>query len=67
MAIEDPTDWRKDIWDLLKRQEEEDDIRPTDVRRTSRFIIIRDELYKRGFTVPLLKCLSKDETSYVID
>ena len=34
--------------------------------QVSRFVLIRDVLYKRGFSRPYLKCLSHDETDYVI-
>ena len=31
-----------------------------------RFVLIRDVLYKRGFTRPYLRCLSHDEADYVM-
>ena len=31
-----------------------------------RFVLIKDVLYKRGFSRPYLRCLSHDETDYVI-
>ena len=34
--------------------------------QASRFVLIRDVLYKRGFSRPYLKCLSHDETDYVM-
>ena len=32
----------------------------------SRFVLIRDVLYKRGFSRPYLRCLSHDEAEYVM-
>ena len=34
--------------------------------QTSRFVLIRDVLYKRGFSQPYLRCLSHDEANYVM-
>ena len=43
---------------------------PTKVRkvkiRSSRFTILNDELYKRGFSQPYLKCLDPKDTEYVL-
>lgn len=36
------------------------------VRCASWFIIINDDLFKRGFSTPLLKCLPKDRAAYVL-
>ena len=34
--------------------------------QASRFVLIRDVLYKRGFFRPYLRCLSYDEANYVM-
>ena len=34
--------------------------------RSSRFIILKDELYKRGFSQPYLKCLNPEDVEYVL-
>ena len=34
--------------------------------RSSRFTILNDELYKRGFSQPYLKCLDLEDTEYVL-
>ena len=34
--------------------------------KASRFVLIRDVLYKRGFSRPYLRCLSHDEADYVM-
>jgi len=35
-------------------------------RKAPKFTIINEKLYKRGFSVPLLKCLEPDEAQYVL-
>ncbi|XP_014496659.1 uncharacterized protein LOC106758229 [Vigna radiata var. radiata] len=61
------TDWRDEIRRLIKRQEDELSVDPADSRKIARFVVIGDDLYKRGFSTPLLKCLSKEEAQYVMD
>ena len=34
--------------------------------RASRFMLIKDVLYKRGFSRPYLRCLSQNEADYVM-
>ena len=34
--------------------------------QASRFVLIRDVLYKKGFSRPYLRCLSHDEADYVM-
>ena len=34
--------------------------------RAARFILIKDVLYKRGFSRPYLRCLSPEEVDYVM-
>ena len=34
--------------------------------QASRFMLIKDILYKRGFSRPFLKCLSHDKADYVM-
>jgi len=35
-------------------------------QKTARFILIGDDLYRRGYTRPLLQCLTPDQASYVV-
>nr|KYP60573.1 Gypsy retrotransposon integrase-like protein 1 [Cajanus cajan] len=43
---------------------------PTEAKRlrtqASRYVVIADQLYRRGFSTPLLKCLSPSEADYVM-
>ena len=34
--------------------------------RAARFIVVNSELYKRGFSLPYLKCLNLEEEMYVL-
>ena len=34
--------------------------------KSSRFIILKDKLYKRGFSQPYLKCLNPKDVEYVL-
>ena len=36
-------------------------------KRAARFTILNDTLYKRGFSMPYLKCVDKDETKYILE
>ena len=36
-------------------------------KKVARYVLIADNLYKRGFTTPLLKCLGKEQSEYVMN
>ncbi|XP_050264200.1 uncharacterized protein LOC126708447 [Quercus robur] len=36
-------------------------------KRAARFTILNDVLYKRGFSMPYLKCVNKDEAKYILE
>ena len=36
-------------------------------KRAARFIILNDTLYKRGFSMPYLKCIDKKEEKYILE
>jgi len=36
-------------------------------KKAARYVLITDDLYKRGFTTPLLKCLGKEQSEYVMN
>jgi len=35
-------------------------------QQAARFVLIDEELYRRGYTHPLLECLTPDQAAYVI-
>ena len=36
-------------------------------KRVARFTILNDTLYKRGFSMPYLKCVDEDEAKYILE
>ena len=36
-------------------------------KRVARFTILNDTLYKRGFSMPYLKCVDKEEARYILE
>ncbi|XP_020231813.1 uncharacterized protein LOC109812294 [Cajanus cajan] len=61
--------WMTGIWNYLKEgtlPEEKDEAWKTRVRST-KFVIVKDELFKRGISTPLLKCLAGSQATYVIE
>jgi len=66
-AFDQPTDCRNEIWELLRIGDTEEDMKPIERCRALRFVIIGEDLYKRGFTAPLLKCLSEEEAGYAMN
>ena len=36
-------------------------------KRAARFTILNDTLYKRGFSMPYLKCVNQDEAKYILE
>ena len=36
-------------------------------KRAARFTILNDALYKKGFSMPYLKCVDKDEAKYILE
>ena len=60
--------WMDPIWDylidgtLLSNPKEASKLRA----RSARFTIHRGTLYKRGFSVPILKCVGKEDANYIL-
>ncbi|XP_073137071.1 uncharacterized protein [Henckelia pumila] len=61
-------DWRYDIHTYLTKKElPNDNKKAKEVkRRALRFVMIDQNLFKRSFSQPLLKCLGPDEANYVL-
>ena len=60
--------WNDSIWDyLLEGLLPNDPKEASKLRsRSSRFTIHRGTLYKRGFFTPILKCIAREDTNYVL-
>ena len=60
--------WMDPIWDYLvegtlpSNPKEESKLRA----RSARFTIHRGTLYKRGFSMPILKCVRKEDANYIL-
>ncbi|XP_068486585.1 uncharacterized protein [Phaseolus vulgaris] len=60
-------DWVSDMKKVNKDREEGKDGHDLSLaKKASRFVIIGEDLYKRAFSTPLLKCVSKAEAEYVL-
>lgn len=60
------SDWRMEIISLIRSQESGGILSTKDAKRIARYLLIGEELYKRGLSSPLLKCVSPDEADYVL-
>ena len=66
--IEDRENWMTPIVSYLKDgklPESKDEAKKLKVR-AARYVFIDEVLYKRGFSQPYLRCLTSDETNYVL-
>nr|KYP35806.1 Transposon Ty3-I Gag-Pol polyprotein [Cajanus cajan] len=57
------------IWNYLKAgvlPEDKDEARKMRIR-SAKFVIVRNELFKRGISTPLLKCLTTPQVAYVVE
>jgi ribonuclease HI len=68
LPIEEASDWRQEIFSYLQ-----DRILPSEKKsamrlkmKAGRFTILNGFLYRRRFTLPLLKCISTEERNYVL-
>ena len=67
-VIKEVSDWRKELIDYL-----ENGTLPTEKKsavqlkmKAGRLTVLNETLYKRGFTLPLLKCVSPEEGNYIL-
>ena len=66
--IEEVSDWRKELIDYLENEtllSENKSAVPLKMK-VGRFTMLNGTLYKRGFTLPLLKCVSPEEGNYIL-
>ena len=68
LQVQNEESWMTPIILYLKDEtllEGKDEARKLRVRPT-RYVLLNDALYKRGFSQPYLRCLSPDEANYVL-
>lgn len=51
---------------MIKQQEEGIILRPSEAKQIARFVIVGEELYRRGYAAPMMKCLAPEEADYVM-
>ncbi|XP_014506155.1 uncharacterized protein LOC106765899 [Vigna radiata var. radiata] len=59
-------DWRREIVRLIQQQEAGTTLRTEESKQVARYVMVGEELYRRGYVTPMLKCVSKDESEYVM-
>jgi len=66
-ARQEEVNWISEIKGVLEHQEVEKECRDLAIaKKASRFVLVGDDLYKRGFSTLLLKCVSKSEAEYIL-
>ncbi|XP_014493615.1 uncharacterized protein LOC106755899 [Vigna radiata var. radiata] len=60
------TDWTGEIIQLIREQDEGGSLRVEDTKKIARYCLVGGDLYRRGYTMPLLKCLEGEEVDYVV-
>jgi len=58
-------DWIKAYVEVIKNQEHGIEVDSKITKKTTSFVLIGDELYKRGYSTPFLKCLSQEQAEYM--
>ncbi|XP_042472143.1 uncharacterized protein LOC122054774 [Zingiber officinale] len=63
-----PSDWRTTIVEFLRSRAAQSDRAEAQLlrRRAGRFTLIGDQLYKKAFSRPLLKCISSEDAEYIL-
>ncbi|XP_014511508.1 uncharacterized protein LOC106770199 [Vigna radiata var. radiata] len=60
------TSWKEEIIRLIKEPDEGGSLQIEDVKKIARYCMVGDDLYRCGYTTPLLKCLDEEEAKYVM-
>jgi len=61
-------DWRQPIKKAIISMTNEEPVKDKALaKRAARYVIIGEDLYKRGFLAPLLKCLYQEQAEYVMN
>ncbi|XP_061347978.1 uncharacterized protein LOC133293426 [Gastrolobium bilobum] len=68
MPLDDKETWMTPIWNYLSKGEAPQETRAAKklARKASFYTIINKQLYKKGFSSPMLKCLDPQQAQYVI-
>ena len=69
VAIQSTNSWMTSIISFLQDRHlpQDTDEAKKIKKRAARFTILNDTLYKRGFSMPYLKCVDEDEAKYILE
>ena len=65
-SIQRPSNWMELILSYIRDGQLPSDLSKAKKVRVRRFTVLNGELYKRGFSMPYLKCLTPDKATYVL-
>ncbi|CAJ2666715.1 unnamed protein product [Trifolium pratense] len=67
-VIGDKDCWMTPVYNFLEHETLPDDQKQAAVvrRRACSYVILDGKLYRRGFSIPLLKCVDEDTTDYIL-
>ena len=68
-AIQNESSWMTPILSFLQDRRLPSDVEEARKvrKRVARFTILNNILYKRGFSIPYLKCINKEEARYILE
>ena len=68
-AIQSTNSWMTPIVSFLQDEHLPQDVEEAKKikKKAVRFMILNDVLYKRGFSMPYLKCVDEDEAKYILE
>ena len=68
LSIQRPSNWMEPILSYIREGQLLSNLSEVKKVRVqaARFTVLNGELYKRGFSMPYLKCLTLDEATYVL-
>ncbi|WVZ07299.1 hypothetical protein V8G54_020645 [Vigna mungo] len=58
--------WREEIVRLIREQEDRRTLAVRDAKKIARYCVVGEDLYRRGYVYPLLKCLVESKAGYVM-
>jgi len=64
--VEISSDWRTPIVRFLRTGNKPEPLEKDWERKIARYTLVGDELFRRGFTSPLLKCIDMEQAEYVM-
>ena len=68
-AIQSTNSWMTPIISFLQDERHPQDVKEARKvrKRATRFTILNDTMYKRGFSMPYLKCVDEEEAKYILE